>query len=39
MGRLAEKEEYMPAIVFMLSEASSYMNGAIISIDGGRTAW
>ena len=39
MGRLAEQEEYMAPIIFMLSEASSYMNGSIISIDGGRTAW
>ena len=39
MGRLANKDEYMPAIVFMLSEASSYMNGAILSIDGGRSTW
>ena len=39
LGRLANHDEYMPAIVFMLSNASSYMNGAIISIDGGRTCW
>ena len=39
MGRLAKHEEYKSALIFMLSNASSYMNGAIISIDGGRTVW
>ena len=39
LGRLANQDEYMPAIVFMLSNASSYMNGTILSIDGGRTVW
>ena len=39
LGRLANKEEYRGAIVFLLSDASSYMNGSIISIDGGRTTW
>lgn len=39
MGRLAHKEEYRGSIIFLLSDASSYMNGSIISIDGGRTVW
>jgi NAD(P)-dependent dehydrogenase (short-subunit alcohol dehydrogenase family) len=39
MGRLARANEYQGTLVWMLSEASSYLNGAIIPVDGGRTAW
>lgn len=39
MGRLAKIDEYQGTLVWMLSDASSYLNGAIIPIDGGRTAW
>ena len=39
MGRLAQKDEYHGVVVWILSDASSYLNGAIIPIDGGRTAW
>jgi NAD(P)-dependent dehydrogenase (short-subunit alcohol dehydrogenase family) len=39
MGRMASKDEYMGSIVFMLSDASSYMTGSVVTIDGGRTAW
>jgi|TARA_B110000444_G_C18848424_1_gene603705 NAD(P)-dependent dehydrogenase (short-subunit alcohol dehydrogenase family) len=39
MGRMADIDEYKATIVYMCSDASSYMNGSIISIDGGRTGW
>jgi len=39
MDRLAQVEEYQGTLVWMLSEASSYLNGAIVPVEGGRTAW
>ena len=39
MGRMANKNEYRSAIQFLCSDASSYMNGHNMIIDGGRTIW
>jgi NAD(P)-dependent dehydrogenase (short-subunit alcohol dehydrogenase family) len=39
MNRMAKKDEYQGTIIYMLSDASSYLNGAVIPVDGGRTAW
>jgi len=39
MGRMADKDEYNGLIIFLLSDASSYINGSIITADGGRTVW
>ena len=39
LGRMAEKEELNGIIIYLLSDASTYVNGSIINIDGGRTAW
>ncbi len=39
LGRLANPGEYAGALIYLLSASSSYLNGSIISIDGGRTSW
>jgi NAD(P)-dependent dehydrogenase (short-subunit alcohol dehydrogenase family) len=39
LNRMALKNEYQGLVIFLLSPASSYINGAVIAADGGRTAW
>jgi gluconate 5-dehydrogenase len=39
MGRLGEPEEIGPLAVYLAGEASSYMTGSVVVIDGGYTVW
>ena len=39
LGRMAYREEYRAAVQFLCSDASAYLNGQNIVMDGGRSVW
>lgn len=39
LNRLAEPNEYQSTLLWMLGDGAKYLNGAIVPVDGGRSAW
>jgi NAD(P)-dependent dehydrogenase (short-subunit alcohol dehydrogenase family) len=39
MQRMAHLDEYEATVLYLCSDASSYMNGATLNMDGGRSVW
>ena len=39
MGRMSRPDEYVCTILYLISDAATYMTGATVVLDGGRTSW
>ena len=39
MGRMSNPDEYVCTVLYMISDATTYMTGSTVVLDGGRTSW
>ena len=39
MGRMSRPDEYVCTVLYMISDATTYMTGSTVILDGGRTSW
>ena len=39
MGRMSRPDEYVCTVLYMISDATTYMTGSTVVLDGGRTSW